>query len=369
MVYWNDVPASIGANPALVNDLDLLVTDPSSTVFEPYLLDHTPDPVLLNLPAGNGPDHLNNMEQVSINNPVQGTYDIDITGFNVPMGPQEYWVVWEMITENLTVTYPNGGEKFFRNGSLQNVIQWDAINTTGTFLVEYTVNGANWNTIGTVSATTYQMNWLAPDVHTGAAKIRVTSGGFSDESDDPFNITTNRVASQNIIQVCEFDATFTWADMAEAESYDLWMMGDKFMEIVGNTTETMITVPIADYEAELWYAVSPRHDTDGWVGLRTIARRYGGGMLDCVLGLDDNDITNTVVLYPNPASDEFIVNLGSSVDSDVEITVINSLGQTIQRLNTSTTQTTIDVSNYHTGLYFVSIRTDTQFTTKKLLVR
>ncbi|MCZ6595167.1 MAG: S8 family peptidase [Bacteroidetes bacterium] len=369
MVHWRDVEASIGANPALVNDLDLIVTDPSNTDFEPWLLDHTPDPVLLNLPAGNGPDHLNNVEQVLINNPVQGTYDIDITGFNVPMGPQEYWVVWEMITENLTVTYPNGGEKFVRTGSLQNVIQWDAINTTGTFLVEYTVNGASWNTIGTVGATTYQLDWLAPDVYTGNAKIRVTSGGFSDESDDFFSITTNRVASPNIIQVCETDATFTWADMAEAESYDLWMMGDKFMEIVGNSTETMITVPIADYEAELWYAVAPRNDAVGWVGLRTIALRYVGGLLDCViLGVDDNDITNTVVLYPNPASTEFIVNLGSSVDGDVEITVINSLGQTIQRLNTTTTQTTIDVSNYHTGLYFVSIKTDTQSTTKKLLV-
>jgi subtilase family protein/type IX secretion system substrate protein len=373
MVYWNDVPASIGANPALVNDLDLLVTDPNSTVFEPWLLDSTPDPVLLDLPAGNGPDHLNNMEQVLINNPVQGTYDIDITGFNVPTGPQEYWVVWEMITENLTVTYPNGGEKFFRNGSLLNVIQWDAINTTASFLVEYTVNGTNWNTIGTVGATTYQFNWQAPDVYTGDAKIRVTSGAFSDESDDPFNITASRVASPNIIQVCETDATFTWADMPEAESYDLLMMGDdgdKFMEIVGNTTETTITVPIADYEAEQWYAVAPRNDAVGWVGLRTIARIYGGGLLDCViLGEDDNDITNSVVLYPNPATDEFIVNLGSSVDSDVEITVINSLGQTIQRLNTSTTQTTVDVSNYHTGIYFVSIKTDTQSTTKKLLVR
>ena len=119
----------------------------------------------------------------------------------------------------------------------------------------------------------------------------------------------------------------------------------------------------------MWYAVAPRNDAVGWVGLRSIARIYVGGLLDCELGLDDNDITNTVVLYPNPASDEFIVNLGSSVDGDVEITVINSLGQTIQRLNTTTTQTTVDVSNYHTGLYFVIIKTDTQSTTKKLLVR
>ncbi|HAT63248.1 MAG TPA: peptidase S8, partial [Flavobacteriaceae bacterium] len=30
MLYWSDVPATPGASPALVNDLDLVVTDPSN---------------------------------------------------------------------------------------------------------------------------------------------------------------------------------------------------------------------------------------------------------------------------------------------------------------------------------------------------
>ncbi|MFT5751457.1 MAG: hypothetical protein ACI86L_000959 [Dokdonia sp.] len=370
MVYWTDEPASAGASTALVNDLDLLVTDPSNTDFEPYLLDHTPDPVLLNLPAGNGPDHLNNMEQVVINDPVSGTYDIDISGFNVPVGPQQYYVVYEIIEDNLTVTYPNGGEKFFSAGSLQNTIRWDRINTTGTFLVEYSLDGGStWDDVGTAGATARHIDWTAPPIFTGDALIRVTSGSFSDESDETFNITERRVSNVDIIQVCETEASFTWSELAETESYDLWMLGDKLMEIVGNTTETSITVPIADPEAEMWFAVSPRNDTDGWVGLRTISEIYNGGILDCVLGLDDNDLTNSVVLYPNPASNEFTVNLGRSITSQVDLTVTNSLGQIIQKLTTSATQTTVDVSNYNTGLYFVSIKTDTQATTKKLLIK
>jgi len=371
MIHWSDPEAATGANPALVNDLDLLVTDPSTTVHEPWLLDHTPDPNLLNLPAGNGPDHLNNVEQVIINSPAAGTYDIDITGFNVPMGPQEYFMVYEVITENLALTYPNGGEKFFSAGSLLNVIHWDAVNTVSSFLLEYTLdNGANWTTIATVPANTTFYQWPAPPVYSGEAKIRVTSGAFSDESDDTFNITERRVSSVTIIQVCETDATFTWAELANTESYDLWLMGNKYMEIVGNTTDTSITVPIVDYEADIWFAVAPRNDTDGWVGLRTIAGRHTTGLLDCeIVGVDDNNFANSVLLYPNPASNEFIINLGSSVDGDVDITITNSLGQTIHRLNATATQTTIDVSNFNTGLYFVSIKTDTQSTTKKLLVK
>ncbi|MEM7085973.1 MAG: S8 family serine peptidase [Bacteroidota bacterium] len=370
MVYWTDEPASVGANTALVNDLDLIVTDPSNTDYEPYLLDSTPDPTLLNLPAGNGPDHLNNMEQVVINDPQAGTYDIDITGFNVPVGPQEYYVVYEIIEDNLTVTYPNGGEKFFSAGSLINTIRWDPINTTESFLVEYSLDGGStWDDVGTAAANARHINWQAPGVFTGDAMIRVTSGAFSDESDETFNITERRVSNVDIIQLCETEATFTWSELAETESYDLWMLGEKFMEIVGNTTETTITVPIADPNVQLWYAVSPRNDTDGWVGLRTIAQIHGGGPFDCVLGLDDNDLTNTVILYPNPASNEFTVNLGSSINSEVDLTITNSLGQVVQKLSTSATQTKVDVTNYSTGLYFVSIKTDTQSATKKLLVK
>ncbi|MBL4664130.1 MAG: S8 family serine peptidase [Flavobacteriaceae bacterium] len=371
MIHWSDPEAAIGASPALVNDLDLLVTDPSNNDYEPWILDSTPDPTLLNLPATNGPDHLNNVEQVLINNPAAGSYDINISGFNVPMGPQEYFVVYEFITENLVVTYPNSGsEKFFSAGSLLNVIHWDAINTTAPFLVEYTIdNGGTWTTIATVPADEYLLSWQAPGVFTGEAKIRVTSGAFSDESDEPFSIIERRVTGQAITKVCETEASFSWNSLAETESYDLWMMGEKYMEVVGNTTDTSITVPIADADADLWYAIAPRNDTDGWVGLRSIASVHTTGILDCILGLDDNDLTNSVILYPNPASNEFTINLGSSITSEVEITVTNSLGQTIQKLSTSATQTRVNVSNYHTGIYFVSIKTDTQATTKKLLIK
>ncbi|NNM22367.1 MAG: S8 family serine peptidase [Flavobacteriaceae bacterium] len=369
MVHWSDPAATPGANPALVNDIDLVVNDPSNVDHLPYLLDHTPDPILLNTPAGNGPDHLNNVEQVLIDSPAPGSYDVEITGFDIAVGPQEYWVVYEFIQENLTVTYPNGGELLYP--VIQPLtIHWDAINTVDPFDVEYSIDGgSNWIVAGTVPATTFMYELDLPAVFTGEALVRVTSGAFSDTSDDQFTITASRVASTNVIQVCETDATFTWAAMAEAESYDLWLLGEKYMEAVGNTTETTITVPIADYEATMWYAVSPRNDTEGWAGQRTEARIYLGGLLDCELGIEDVNLDNSIILYPNPADTTFYVNLGTSIDSEVEIVVTNSLGQTIQRMTTTETQTTVDVANYNTGIYFVSISSDTQSTTKKLIVK
>ena len=90
MVYWRDPTAALGASTALVNDLDLVVNDPASNTLLPWVLDATPNPDALNSPATTGEDHLNNMEQVLINNPTAGEYTLDISGFNVPVGPQEY---------------------------------------------------------------------------------------------------------------------------------------------------------------------------------------------------------------------------------------------------------------------------------------
>ena len=374
MVYWSDEPATPGANPALVNDLDLEVVDPSSTTLLPFLLDHTANPATLDLPAGHGADHLNNMEQVLINAPVAGAYDVEITGFNVPFGPQNYFIVYDFIEDNVTVTSPNGGEKFVSNTTLP--IHWDAVDTSATFLLEYSDdNGSSWNTITTVAATARNYNWNTSStgiIANGELLVRVTSGAFTDQSDAAFSIA-RITGGINVIKVCETEATIEWNAVDDAESYDLWMLGDKYMEFVGNSTTSSITIPIADPEDSFWYAVSSKNETAGWESRRSNAKRYAGGTLDCeVLGIGDKAIGDLVTLYPNPADNQVFIDFGTTIVNTVTIKVTNSLGQTIQAVsnkNVSTSQTTIDVSNFGTGIYFVIITADGQQATKKLVVK
>lgn len=273
MLYWNDPAAAAGASTALVNDLDLVVTDPSSASYLPYLLDHTPDPVALNTPAGNGADHLNNMEQVVFNNPTAGTYTIDVSGFDIPFGPQEYFLVYEIIAEELTMVYPNFGESMVAGET--EVIHWDAINTTDSFLLEYTEDdGASWSSIVTVGATATNYSWTVPATITGEARIRITSGSFSDESDMNFSIApqVNRASIEVIAGCGSVDTEVSWDAVAGAESYDIYFLGDKFMEIVGTSATNSATVALgAIPEDEIWVAIAARNDTEGWVSRRTIA--------------------------------------------------------------------------------------------------
>lgn len=316
MVYWSDPEATPGANPALVNDLDLVVTDPSNNDYLPWILDPTPNPTTLNLPATNGEDHLNNVEQVLINSPAAGDYDIDITGFNVPVGPQEYFVVYEIISENLTLTYPNDGESF-RPGETES-IHWDGINTTAGYTLEYsTDNGGTWNSITTVSNTTTNYGWNVPNEVTGNALIRITSGSFQDTSDATFSIA-NQVTGLEFAQVCPTNITFAWNALADAEEYDVYLLGNKYMEVVGTTTGSTVTVPITDPNATQWAAIVAKNNTEGWESRRTIAINYAGGLLNCSLA---NDVALEAI---NNTANDFAIICSGNDEVTISATIRNT---------------------------------------------
>lgn len=369
MVYWSDTAASPGANPALVNDLDLIVTDPSNSTYEPWILNPTPDPITLNNPAINGPDHLNNVEQVLINAPAAGDYDIDITGYNVPMGPQEYFIVYELISENVVMTYPNGGEHF--QPFMPETLHWDEVNTTDDFILEYSDNnGGSWNNIATVPNDTHFYTWNIPDNISGNMLVRVTSGSFQDVSDEVFNIarTTN---NYNIVEVCPESASFEWSAVDGAESYDFYLLGEKYMEVVGTTNTNSITIPIVDPNEPMWFAISAKNDTEGWEGERNRAKFYAGGILDCVLGVSDNTISDTVALYPNPTRNEVFISISDKTFNSFDVTIANSLGQILERRTDvdNATTTSLNVSNYASGLYFITIKAGDNIATKKLVIQ
>lgn len=291
MAYWADPAAAAGASTALVNDLDLVVTDPSSNDYLPWILDPTPNATALNTPATTGEDHLNNMEQVLINNPQAGDYTIEISGFNVPVGPQKYYVVYEIVQEQLTVTYPNDGESFVPGTS--EVIHWDAYNLNDSFTVAYSTDGGStYTTIATVGNTTRLLNWTVPANISGQTKVRVTSGSVSDESDGVFSIAS-QVTGLTLDQACPTEATFSWDPVADADSYDLYILGDQYMEVAGTSATNSITVPIENVNDMMWYAITASNTSQGWTSERTIASSYEGGLFECVL---TNDLTITQIL-------------------------------------------------------------------------
>ncbi|MFS0916086.1 S8 family serine peptidase [Brevibacillus sp. 179-C 1.1 NHS] len=79
---WTDYPASINAKRALVNDLNLKVTTPSGEKLNGN--------DFFEAPYNDEVDNLNNVEQIWITEPEEGTYTVTVEGYNIPKGPQPY---------------------------------------------------------------------------------------------------------------------------------------------------------------------------------------------------------------------------------------------------------------------------------------
>lgn len=75
-LVWTDAPGAVGANPALVNDLDLVVENGGNTYFGNNFTDGVSQP-------GGTADRLNNIEHIVIENP-GNTLEVSITAFAVP---------------------------------------------------------------------------------------------------------------------------------------------------------------------------------------------------------------------------------------------------------------------------------------------
>jgi len=79
MLVWTDPPASLSASAQLVNDLDVVVSEPGGATYH-----------------GNGMvagDRVNNVEGVVIHNPPLGQYTVQVSAFNVPISSQPYALV------------------------------------------------------------------------------------------------------------------------------------------------------------------------------------------------------------------------------------------------------------------------------------
>ncbi|MDX2249373.1 MAG: PKD domain-containing protein [Bacteroidia bacterium] len=254
MVYWLDKESTPSVAIALVNNLNMTLTDPGNTTHLPLVLNHAPNATALNLPATPGIDNLNNMEQVRLTDPAAGTYTLKVKGTAVPVGPQKYYVVYEFIPDEITVVYPSGGEGFVP-GETQR-IHWDAYGNSGTFAISYSTNGGTvWTNIaGNILGNSRMYSWTVPATVTGQAIVRVNRGTVSGQSEYNFSIAD---VPQNIqvSAACPDSFFITWSPVSGATGYDVFLLGDKYMDSVASTTTNSIVLSGNFVEAENWLSV------------------------------------------------------------------------------------------------------------------
>lgn len=279
MTYWSDYEGSTSASIALVNDLNMVVTDPNLIDHNPWVLDPTPNASNLNAPAVAGVDNLNNVEQVSIVDPASGAYTVAVDGFAIPQGPQEYFVVYYFVMDDITVTYPIGGEGL--EPQTNEIIRWDASEGTDPFTISFSEDdGVTWSILGTAAADQRYFNWaVSQGILTGLGRIKVERGLVSDSSDAVFSVI-DIPNNLDLAWACPDSLKLVWDSVPGALSYEISMLGAKYMDSIGTSGITNYTVQIPA-STEAWFSVKAL-GPDNAIGERAIAINKTSGEFGCL---------------------------------------------------------------------------------------
>ena len=302
MLYWTDMPAAPNAATVLVNDLDLTVKEPSSLLHRPLVLN--PAPAKVNDVATEGVDHLNNIEQVVIENPAPGNYTINVSGFSVPFGSQDYVIGYEIIKPSITVEYPYGGETCVP-GETEN-IRWSADgNDASTYTIDYSINnGISWTLINNnVAAGSRVFSWIIPSTVTKTALVRVSGNSSLLTGQSSFNFGILGQPVVKTTNVCEGAVQLNWNTITGATAYDILQLSGDSMKIIGNTVANSFLLFGLDKNTTTWLGVAAKYGN--FSGRRSISLSVLPNNGNCTLAAFDGDVKVDSILAPNTARQYF----------------------------------------------------------------
>ncbi len=259
MLNWNDPAGAPNANPALVNNLDLTVTN-STNNYLPWILNKDNPSAA----ATTGVDNVSNVEQVTVYNPAAGAYQIKVAGTSVATGTnQQYAVSWTIDQPRVEMIYPNGAESFSPGSS--EVITWNQIGAVGTQTLEYsTDNGITWVLIANnIASSATRFTWSVPlGVNTSQALVRITNGTLVDQSDAPFKILgTVTGFSGNGNSCAAGEINFIWNAVTGANLYDIYRLNQTtgaYDLFAGNLTTTSHTATGLTPGQSSWFTIRSR---------------------------------------------------------------------------------------------------------------
>lgn len=88
---------------------------------------------------------------------------------------------------------------------------------------------------------------------------------------------------------------------------------------------------------------------------------------DCSMTSVEEMESKNISIYPNPATENFVVNLADN--SNAQIQLFNLVGQVVVEQNVNAQTATINVSNLNDGIYMLKVMQNGQVYTSKVVVR
>ncbi|MCB0565256.1 MAG: S8 family serine peptidase [Phaeodactylibacter sp.] len=275
---WAGPPAQVNAIRALGNDLDLTLSSISEQ-WLPWGLSTAPHPDSLALPARRQADHLNNQEQITVERPVGGEYEIRVSTYLLTEGPQEFFLAyqWDTIGHfqwNFPTYLDNAraGERM--------PVRWESTVDAETAVLEYRLPGAGeWVMIDSEVALDQSFfYWEVPDT-LALAQLRMSADGISVVS-DTFTISPAMELALGL--ECADSLLLHWAGIEGADSFQLYALDGNYLEPFTTVTDTFIVIDKKENPTR-FYAVAPFAGNSSITGERSPALNLDFQVAGCYI--------------------------------------------------------------------------------------
>jgi hypothetical protein len=268
-ITWNDPPAVVNAAQSLVNGLDLSLESPSGALTLPWTLSSFPHLDSLSKPAVRRADVINTVQQISIDHPTAGAYNIHVKGNRIAQGNNQRFALAYRYKLKNTFSFisPEKNEYFFANEN--NYIRWENNYSTksGDLSVSYD-DGNTWKLIASgLDLSRGFYNWVAPDLFSKAIiKIEVEGNTILSQS---FVISSPRVLK--VGYVCKDGIVLNWNPQPGANDYTLYSVVDNILSPVLTLTDTITKLDISKVSSQ-YFAVAA--NGTGFTGLKSYTIDY-----------------------------------------------------------------------------------------------
>ncbi len=285
MLYWHDREGSTVSAKALVNDLDMRVRF-NDQEYLPWTL--SPEPEDLGQAAQPQADHLNNMEQIVIDLPAAGEYQIEINGYELPFGAQTFYLSYELVRESVTLTYPYGGERLQPGEQVR--VHWDSPNKEDHFDLLISFNGGNdWLSLINLPGSQRYFDWSVPGIPTDNLMLQIVQAEVSDLTDAPLSVFPVP-KNLEITQVCPEVIRLDWDAVENASAYVVYQLGPYYMDSLMTVNSNTAEVPISDPAQVHWLAITAV-GPNGFESGRTVAVRNSPDLMNCEIVHDLNIVS------------------------------------------------------------------------------
>jgi hypothetical protein len=286
-LVWTDPPATANAFRAMVNDLDLELQLPATTQsWKPWVLNGFANKDSLSAEPVRKRDSLNTVEQITIDYPAAGSYQLQVNGFDVSSSSQQFYIAYQFDTTDIfSWTFPAAADNIFPGAA--NIIRWTADTVVANATLYYSINnGSSWQLVdNAVNSGKKYYYWHAPDTNAIALlKMQIGTMAFVG---DTFSISKKLDFKTGF--VCNDAVLWYWNHLPGINQYQLFALTGKQLQPVAIVTDTQFVFDknVLPYQA---FAVAPI--INGRLGVKSYTSNYTVQGVDCYVSNLIADLVN-----------------------------------------------------------------------------